>query len=44
MFQFYKLDVPVFMVLLTELDDLVFQTGLFGFGRLSIHFSKFYLL
>jgi hypothetical protein len=36
-----KPDVPVFVVLLTKLDDLVFQTGLSGFDRLSICFSKF---
>jgi hypothetical protein len=36
-----KLDVPVFVVLLTKLDDPISQTGLFGFSRLSICFSKF---
>jgi hypothetical protein len=36
-----KKDVPVFVVLLTKLDDPVSQTGLSGFGRLSICFSKF---
>jgi hypothetical protein len=36
-----KPDVPVFVVLLTKSDNSVSQTGLFGFGRLSICFSKF---
>jgi hypothetical protein len=36
-----KPDVPVFVVLLTKLDDPVSQTRLSGFGRLSIYFSKF---
>jgi hypothetical protein len=39
-----KPDVSVFMVLLIKPDDPVSQTGLFGFWRLSICFSKFYLL
>jgi hypothetical protein len=33
-----------FVVLLIKSDDLVFQTGLSGFSRLSISFFKFYLL
>jgi hypothetical protein len=36
-----KPDALVFVVLLTKPDDLVFQTGLSDFGRLSICFSKF---
>jgi hypothetical protein len=36
-----KLDVPVFVVLLTKLDDPVSQTRLSSFCRLSICFSKF---
>jgi hypothetical protein len=36
-----KLDVSVFVVLLTKSDDAISQTGLFGFDRLSICFSKF---
>jgi hypothetical protein len=36
-----KPDVSDFLVLLTKSDDLVFQTRLSGFDRLSICFSKF---
>jgi hypothetical protein len=36
-----KPDVLIFVVLLTKPDDPVSQTGLFGFGRLSICFFKF---
>jgi hypothetical protein len=36
-----KPDVPVFVVLLIKPDDPIFQTGLSGFVRLSICFSKF---
>jgi hypothetical protein len=39
-----KPDISVFVILLTKPDDLVSQTGLSGFGRLSTYFSKFYLL
>jgi hypothetical protein len=39
-----KSDVPVFVVLLIKSDDPVSQTGLSNFSRLSICFSKFYLL
>jgi hypothetical protein len=39
-----KMDVPVFMVLLTKFDDPVSQTGMSSFGKFSIGFSKFYLL
>jgi hypothetical protein len=38
-----KLDVLVFVVLLTKPDDPIFQTGLSDFDRLSIRFSKFFL-
>jgi hypothetical protein len=34
-------DVPIFVVLLTKLDDPIFQIGLSSFGRFSICFSKF---
>jgi hypothetical protein len=36
-----KSDVPIFVALLTKSNDPVFQTGLSGFGRVSICFSKF---
>jgi hypothetical protein len=38
-----KLDVLVFVVLLTKPDDPIFQTGLSDFDRLSICFSNFFL-
>jgi hypothetical protein len=44
MFRFWKPDILVFVVLLTKPDDPIYQTRLTGFGRLSICFSKFYLL
>jgi hypothetical protein len=44
MFSLEKSYVLVFVGLLTKLDDPVSQTGLPGFARLSICFSKFYLL
>jgi hypothetical protein len=39
--RFYKLDVPVFIVLLTKPDDLISQIGLSDFDRLSICLSNF---
>jgi hypothetical protein len=36
-----KPDILIFVVLLTKPDDLAFQTGMSGFDRLSIYFSKF---
>jgi hypothetical protein len=39
-----KLDVLIFVVLLTKPDDPIFQTGLSDFDRLSIRFSKFFFV